>query len=1243
MKKSLALLLALALVFSSITVAFAEEATIGADAKAVTDIGMLVGDGKGVTPDYLTTTPSRIQAAVMFLRLKGLEAEAKAFTGEANFADADKAEWAKPIMAYLKAHPELGWIGDGTNFNPAEKVTAKQYYKVMLEALGYKQNTAEVVGDFTWDNVVEFAASKGLSKVASTTTFTVNDLAVGTVEALKANVKGAEKTLVATLVEAGKVDAAKAEADGLIVKATPVATSVKIKSAAAFTSKVVEVTLSEAATKVDATLFTVKDAAGTAVEVTAAELAAYSTANKTVLVTLKADTTVGTLYTITSGTTSANFGGKAADTTKPTVTSVASTDYNKVTVTFSEPVRLDGATIAMTEKYGAKAKLNATETKYGLNTEIVLTTDAQKASTLYGVVIENVVDFSGNKMDKDDAKTFVGQAMSTTVLEVVAAKANDYNQIAIDFNEKVDPATVVATAFKIEESYGTKATVAITEAKVAKKDDKDATGTKIVSDAVGAKTVILTVDGTMKASTLYKLTVTGVKTLYGKDMSTTVGKNTTTLVGTAKPTGTFAFAATPVTVNSNTEIVLNFERDIDTTIGATVANYAIAEAYGTKAALEIKAAEVDGNTVILTVAPLKTVLYKITVSNIKDIYGNAQKTTDSANVASFSGIAVAAKITKINSITRIDETHITVAFDQNVGTSAIDVAHYTIDNNVGYPEKAEVTANANEVKLTIPKTTEKKVYKLTVKGLENADGVAMATDGVSATFVGKGLTATAPELVAVVTADNQTLKIYFDRDVTDSMIDGASKIWDSSTGLLNGGVLKYVNNATPAGIDLFGATSYAVQDKENANVLVVRVSTNDAFKAANKIAATGAFKLIGKTTLFVENKNELQFAPNETEPTKLAIDAVMSVNKSTIRVYFNQPVYGTNMQNFAIVANSSKAPYTTLVNAIAVDSTKKIYDFKLATDLASTGTYWLIVDTALAAATLGESDVNAVVTLADEDDTVAGIQHSRQFAGSTAAASDIKDISVMMTDEKTIVVYYPEVMYRTGTGTNGTASASAVDFDNYKIVDKDGNAVTMSTGTFAVTDIGQIVYKTADNTVVITLNKTIKVPAGGVFLQIAKETANTTQTAFVKDGTNAIAAKQFAVSTTAGAKVTVSNAVYEEKVITVTLNQAVKTATDYVAIPADVVKALKITVKTETGDYVVLGTDIASILAEDRLGNNVANTSTTAATTVLKITLNNITGFKGGEVGKVEFVGTGVLTGINGNDVDTDSSVIFSH
>jgi len=179
--------------------AMADETVSNPDAQLCGTLGMLIGDGTGLTNAYLTKVPTRIQAAVLYLRLKGLEKEAMAYKGASNFDDINKAIWAENVMAYLKAHPELGMVGMGDNkFSPDTYINAQGYYKILLEALGYKSGT-----DFAWEDTIAFANSKGLNKVASVTNFTLNDLATATVEALKASIKGSVDTLAGTLVRTG--------------------------------------------------------------------------------------------------------------------------------------------------------------------------------------------------------------------------------------------------------------------------------------------------------------------------------------------------------------------------------------------------------------------------------------------------------------------------------------------------------------------------------------------------------------------------------------------------------------------------------------------------------------------------------------------------------------------------------------------------------------------------------------------------------------------------------------------------------------------------------------------------------------------------------------------------------------------------------------------------------------------------------------------------------------------------------
>ncbi|MEX2461020.1 MAG: plastocyanin/azurin family copper-binding protein [Paenibacillaceae bacterium] len=197
------------MVVSVMTALAAGEQAVKSETQVVADLGILIGDGNGLTDEYLHKETTRIQAAILFLCLKGLEADAKAFKGIDNFSDA-KLVWTEGqnILAYLKANPQLGWQGMGNGaFQPLSGITAQQYYKVMLEALGFIQGM-----DFEYADVFRVAADKGLTKVASVQMFKNINVATATVEALNATMHEGGKTLAVALSDAKKIDASKLEA-----------------------------------------------------------------------------------------------------------------------------------------------------------------------------------------------------------------------------------------------------------------------------------------------------------------------------------------------------------------------------------------------------------------------------------------------------------------------------------------------------------------------------------------------------------------------------------------------------------------------------------------------------------------------------------------------------------------------------------------------------------------------------------------------------------------------------------------------------------------------------------------------------------------------------------------------------------------------------------------------------------------------------------------------------------------------
>jgi len=226
LKKLLAVIVAICVLATFTVPAFAAD--ISEEAQICEDLGLLKGDtSAGVDEVYLAKETQRLQAAIIYLRLFGLEDEALAYDGEENFSDAEEMKWpeGRNILAYLHDHPELGWVGDAGKFDPYGLATPKMIYKVLLTALGYVEDV-----DFTWDETLEFAEEKGLSLIADVETVTNDDLAVALVEALKVNIKDGSKTFAAKLIEDGLIDKAKAVEYGLysdVLSATAAQTGAK--------------------------------------------------------------------------------------------------------------------------------------------------------------------------------------------------------------------------------------------------------------------------------------------------------------------------------------------------------------------------------------------------------------------------------------------------------------------------------------------------------------------------------------------------------------------------------------------------------------------------------------------------------------------------------------------------------------------------------------------------------------------------------------------------------------------------------------------------------------------------------------------------------------------------------------------------------------------------------------------------------------------------------------------------------
>lgn len=758
MKKTLALVLALAMVFSTITVAFAED-TLGADAQTCSSLGMLKGETGTVDAAYVATAPTRLQAAIMFLRLKGLEAEALAFTGAENFADADQVNWAggKAIMAFLKANPQYGWVGDAGKLNPNNKITAQEYYKVMLEALGYKQTTPEVVGDFAWADVFTFAASVGLTKVATVANFTVNDLAVATVEALKLNVKDGDKTLAATLVEAGKIDKAAAVAAGLYTEAAT-ATAAKLDTVSSIGNAVVlvefDADVEKAFAENVANYKLVEKGTSTAVEVKAAVLDATET---TLAVLETAALTAGKAYTMTVGDVSKNFAGVAKKTAAPEIDKVEGTDTDRVVVTFT--ASMDMATALDPANYAiAGVTVNSVvwDDPDGTRDAVKLITTGLVANKTYKVTVTNVKNSdlvvlksaSKNFVSKTDKKAPVIDSDNTEVktnTRILLAFKDD-NEISKESAENLSnyKLTIGSTDNVLE----------ITAAKLVEDDNDDLKWVELTTASQkGSQKYVLHVNNITDTSVLAnKMAKEDKINVYGKKVDEKAPKLTNS--------GIEYVAAD--------KILLTFtdaeKARLDFATAQDINNYSVNNDISVEKAEMMDADDADCMQVILTVSTLgDKSSYKISVENVADEYGNAMKSTTVTKTYSKDE---ATSVSAIKNVKVVSDTKIEVYFTKYlVSATAKDVANYSIDEEVGTPKKAAYDNELKKVTLTTPELKTNKVYKLTINGVTDIGGKVL-TSATSKFVVSPDENDTeAPEILDVEVLNTKVIRVTYNEEM----------------------------------------------------------------------------------------------------------------------------------------------------------------------------------------------------------------------------------------------------------------------------------------------------------------------------------------------------------------------------------------------------------------------------------------------------------------------------------------------
>lgn len=220
---SLLFTLFLAVIAAGALTAPARAASQEVSARTLGTLGLMNGVGTNAdgSADYaLSGGADRQTATTMLVRLLGKEQTA--LKGSWRMPFSDFSAWAKPYVGYAYSTGLVNGIG-ARSFGGTGAITAQQYITMLLRALGYSDASGE---DFTYAGACAFADNIGLSDGSytnATASFTRGDIAVLSLNALKAARNGSSKTLYTYTT--GKAASAVTDAEAAAEKAVSVSSA----------------------------------------------------------------------------------------------------------------------------------------------------------------------------------------------------------------------------------------------------------------------------------------------------------------------------------------------------------------------------------------------------------------------------------------------------------------------------------------------------------------------------------------------------------------------------------------------------------------------------------------------------------------------------------------------------------------------------------------------------------------------------------------------------------------------------------------------------------------------------------------------------------------------------------------------------------------------------------------------------------------------------------------------------------
>ena len=1041
MRRQIALLLTLCIIFGSIPTAYSAADVNKTAGETLRDLGLVSGYANGSLGegDQLT----RAQMMVLIAQLKGENEMAKNYALPSNSIDVDPYAWYAPYVAYAEAHKWTAGIGKN-RFGPDQFLTSREAATFMLKILGYEVKS--------YDSVMDQAYALGILKNSSIT----------------ANEKIIRKDVFSYMLNTLSTPVANTSINlgvslGVVKPEKPEDKAPKyiVKAVSPLSNSVLEVKLDSQVSVADAKQFVVRDNMGGIIEIQKADLI-----NPTTLWLTTAYQKPGVIYTVIADK-EFKYTAMSKDTQIPMLVQENSRvlDFTTIKVIFDK--ELDPRSALDIANYKMEGGITLLSAKFDkdkdgkdIRTDVILTTSSQERNKLYTLkVLKQVTDVSGNSVSSDNERNifrFTGLIADTNAPRLNSVYSINAQKIIVVFDDQSD--------LDIQSAENIGNYIVVNRSNV--NQGLNVISAKVTKNTEGKYLFVELKTTQQNVGNRYELSVSNVTDKFGNAVSSTSNYKAEFTGQVADTTGPKLLYLQNV---SNTRVTLFFDEDVSRDTAEVTSNYTFDND------LSIIKAERDPDDFkqvhLTTSSQQSSRLYKIRAVGVTDEYGNVNGSS-SSNTAHFYGMAEDFSKPRIVSATASVEdgkTYVTVRYTKNMGDVAKVGTNYYFGTDIGYGLSVTKISDA-EYKVRTNGQSEGISYTLETKNITDISGNYLDESYAKYSFFGKSVSDTEPPKIAyVVTSDQKTIFVAFNRPMQtksfNSVVVSDGIPNDSNIADPDNYIVTLAGSQTP--LNLGTVMGIANQDKLG---VTLRIGTN-AFETgksyvvyANSVESSDTID--GNTTgLYAENGIPLytsnasqSFRGSSFEAAKPRISNVYATSRDTIEVRFNTGITVNNLTDTSIVVSGNGQTLNIIANNTNVSSTDNtVLKVRLSGSMSSSSTRY----------TLTINDLSSIKDMYKDLslDSTSGGNVATLYSNSIQ--NDGPSISsVTSNDSTSITVFF-------------TKEIDAADAGDYRIT-TDGNDITPNYAEFVANKRDQVrVYFNSAN---MSLGKVykIKIPTNSV-------------------------------------------------------------------------------------------------------------------------------------------------------------------